>query len=98
MSRTLVLRRVAQREFDEAADRYDEQRAGLGAEFIDEVNRVFENLRDHSERYAVVHEDLREALVRRFPYVVYFRVEPDQVVVVAVIHTSRDPSIWQSRT
>lgn len=97
MSRTLVLRRVARREFDEAVDWYDQQRAGLGSEFIEEVNRVFEGLCAHPERFAVVHEDLREALVRRFPYAVYYRVEPDQVVVVAVIHTSRDPAAWQSR-
>ena len=97
MSRTLVLRRVAQREFDEAADWYAQQQSSLGAEFIDEVNRTLVDVRDHPEFYAVVHDDLREALVRRFPYAVYYRVEPDQVVVVAVIHTARDPALWQSR-
>lgn len=45
MSCSLVLRRLAQREFDEAADWYDAQRPGLGTEFIEEVNRVFQNLR-----------------------------------------------------
>ena len=97
MSRTLVLRGIAQREFDEAADWYDRQRVGLGAEFIDEVNRVLEDIGDQAELHAVVHEDLREALVRRFPYAVYFQAEPDRVVVVAIVHTSRDPSRWQNR-
>jgi len=97
MKPTLVLRSVARREFDEAADWYNRQRAGLGAEFIEEVNRVFESIRDRPELFAVAHEDLREALVRRFPYAVYYRIEADQIVVVAVVHTSRDPHIWQSR-
>jgi hypothetical protein len=66
MSRTLVLRRVARREFDEATDWYDRQRAGLGADFIGEVNRVFEDIQNQPELHAVVY-------------------------------TSRDPSIWQSR-
>jgi plasmid stabilization system protein ParE len=47
--------------------------------------------------YAEVHNDIREALVDRFPYAVYYRVEPAQVVVVAIVHTARDPAIWQSR-
>src|ERR1043166_5667262 len=97
MSRTLVLRRVAQREFDAAADWYEQQRMGLGAEFIEEVNRVLADLPVNPEMYAIVHEDLREALVRRFPFAVYYRIEPEQIVVVAIIHTARDPALWQNR-
>ena len=97
MTLVLVLRRVAQREFDAAADWYDQQRVGLGSEFIEEVNRVFDQLRDSPERYPLVHEDLREGPVRRFPYVIYYKVEPGQVVVVAVAHTSRDPASWRGR-
>ena len=97
MSSALVLRRVAQREVDAAADWYDQQRIGLGSEFIEEVNRVFEQIRNSPERYPLAHEDLREGPIHRFPYVVYYWVEPGQVVVVAVVHTSRDPAIWQGR-
>ena len=97
MSRALVLRRVAQREFDDAADWYDRQRAGLGLEFIEEVNRVFDQIQASPERYPLVHKVIREGPVHRFPYVVYYRVEPDQLVVVAVVHTSRDPATWQGR-
>jgi toxin ParE1/3/4 len=97
MTYSLVLQRAAQREFDEAADWYDRQRTGLGVEFIEEVNRVLDQLRAGPERYPVVHEDIREGPVDRFPYVVYYRIEPGRVVVVAVIHTSRDPAAWQGR-
>src|SRR5262245_62317715 len=97
MSFPVVWRRIARREFDDAADWYEERRAGLGAKFIDQVQQVFARIGENPQMYAVVHEDVREALVRRFPYAVYFRAEPDQVVVLAVIHTSRDPAVWQSR-
>jgi plasmid stabilization system protein ParE len=40
---------------------------------------------------------VRCALVRRFPYAVYYRVEPERIVVIAVFHTKRDPGVWQSR-
>jgi plasmid stabilization system protein ParE len=41
--------------------------------------------------------DVRKAVVNGFPYCLYYREEPSQVRVLAVFHTSRDPSIWQSR-
>jgi plasmid stabilization system protein ParE len=98
MRYTLILRRVAQREFDEAADWYRAHRAGLGAEFIDAVEQVFENLGNNPELYAVVHEEIRQAFVRRFPYALYYRIEGRRVIILAISHTSRDPAVWQSRS
>jgi plasmid stabilization system protein ParE len=40
---------------------------------------------------------IRRALLRRFPYAVYFAVERDVVVILAVLHVSRDPAEWQRR-
>jgi plasmid stabilization system protein ParE len=40
---------------------------------------------------------MRRALVRRFPYAIYFRAAPDEIVVLAVIHGRRHPRHWQSR-
>lgn len=98
MTTPVILRRLAQREFDDAADWYEQQRVGLGAEFIEEVNRVLEQIAANPQLYGQVHNDTREALVRRFPYALYYRIEPNQVLVLAIVHTSRDPAVWQSRS
>jgi plasmid stabilization system protein ParE len=47
--------------------------------------------------YPQVYQDVREAIVSGFPYCVYYVEEPNQVVVLAVFHTARNPSIWQGR-
>jgi hypothetical protein len=47
--------------------------------------------------HAAIYQDVRKAAVKRFPHVVLYREEPGEVVVIAVFHTARDPSIWQSR-
>lgn len=41
--------------------------------------------------------DARRRVVRRFPYVVIYLVEPEHIEVLAVFHTSRDPKQWQGR-
>jgi len=48
--------------------------------------------------YPVVHRDTRRALMRRFRFGIYFRVEQSRIMVVAVIHGSRQPYRWQGRT
>src|SRR5262245_44318490 len=97
MKLPLVLRPQAQAEFDDAAVWYESQRTGLGHDFISEVDKVFDNIANQPDRYAVVHGDIREAPVLRFPNCVYYRVKPDRLVVIAVFHSARDPAIWQSR-
>jgi plasmid stabilization system protein ParE len=97
MSLPLVFRRIAQAEFDAAAAWYEGQKPGLGSDFVAEVQQVLDTIASHPERYPLASDDVREALVSRFPYCIYYRVKPDRVVVIAVFHTSRDPSLWQGR-
>jgi plasmid stabilization system protein ParE len=97
MSLPLVFRTIAQTEFDDAAAWYERQRPGLGGDFVAEIQKVLDTIANDPERYALAAGDVREALVSRFPYCVYYRVKQDHVVVIAVFHTSRDPSVWQGR-
>src|SRR5437764_13355782 len=98
MSLPLVFRPVAQTEFDGAAAWYEGQRPGLGSDFVAEVQKVFDTIANQPDRYPIASGDVREAPVSRFPYCVYYRVKPSRLVVIAVFHTSRDPSVWQGRS
>jgi plasmid stabilization system protein ParE len=97
MSLPIVFRRLARAEFDNAADWYEQRRAGLGAAFTAAVQSVLDQISAQPDFYPQVYQDVREALVSGYPYCVYYREEPGQVVVLSVFHTSRDPSIWQGR-
>lgn len=98
MNLPVVLNRVAQAEFDDAADWYEAQQAGQGAAFVAAVQQVMVGLDSRPEAHPKVEADVREALVARYPYAVYYRPGPDRVTVLAVFHTSRDPVEWQRRT
>ncbi|HEV3025350.1 MAG TPA: type II toxin-antitoxin system RelE/ParE family toxin [Pirellulales bacterium] len=97
MSLAIVFRREARLEFDEAADWYEQRRAGLGARFVEAVQHVLNQAAANPQRYGIVDDDLREGVVRGFPFCVYYREEAGQIVVFAVFHSSRDPSIWRPR-
>ena len=97
MKLAVVLRDVAESEFDEAFDWYDARRIGLGAEFAAEVQRTFDSLAANPRMHRITFADVRMAVVRRFYYCIYYRPHVDRIEVIAVFHPSRDPAIWQSR-
>ncbi len=97
MTLRVVFRRAARAEFDAAALWYEDRQAGLGAQFVSEINRVVELVANHPERFPARHLEIRCAQARRFPYSVFFRPEANRVVVLAVFHERRNPAVWQAR-
>lgn len=98
MSRRIVFRRAARNEFDDAANWYEQRQAGRGEKFTAAVRATLGQMSTQPELSPEVFEDTREARVRRYPSCVYYPLEEGQVVVIAVFHTSRDPSVWQARS
>ncbi|MBI3013681.1 MAG: type II toxin-antitoxin system RelE/ParE family toxin [Candidatus Tectomicrobia bacterium] len=76
---------------------YENEQPGLGPEFLDELRATYDRIVDGPLRYQELRSGIRRALVKRFPYAVYFVVEVDVIVVLAVLHASRDPAEWQRR-
>ena len=76
---------------------YEAERPGLGAEFLVVLRAAYERIIDGPLRYATIRSGARRALVRRFPYIVYFVIEDEFVIVFAVLHARRNPSVWQRR-
>jgi plasmid stabilization system protein ParE len=97
MSLRVVFRRAAQSEFEDAVDWYETRRRGLGEEFVQEVNDAIENAAGRPQQYPVVLGDVRRTVCRRFPFAIYFRVRGESLVILAVFHGRRDPSVWKRR-
>ena len=97
MQPRLLLAPEARADLADAFAWYERQRQGLGSEFLAEVARILEVIEDAPERYAIVRGSTRRALVHRFPYAVFYILDPDVVAVTAVMHGRRDPRRWQSR-
>ena len=98
MTLEVRLRSKAEQDLADAAAWYEEQRQGLGHEFLDEVLTMLASIAETPLMYPHVHRNTRRAVIHRFPFGVYFRVENAAVVVVAVMHGSRNPRRWKSRT
>lgn len=97
MSQRLILRPEAERDIAEAAEWYDQQRAGLSLQFRAALDNTFASIEENPQLHAQVYQNLRRAFVRRFPYGVFYVPRTEGLVVVAVLHTARDPGLWRAR-
>lgn len=97
MSLTFQFHRSVHGEVHEAYSWYEEQRPGLGADFLDELERTYAAIDANPARFGFVERDIREGALKRFPYAIYYRVLTDRIRVLSVHHCSRDPSSWRGR-
>ncbi|WP_368428830.1 type II toxin-antitoxin system RelE/ParE family toxin [Sulfuricaulis sp.] len=96
MTLEVRLRPEAEQDLADAATWYEEQRQGLGHEFLDEVLTMLTSIAETPLMYPDVHRNTRRAVIHRFPFSVYFRLEDATIVVIAVMHGSRNPRRWKS--
>ena len=97
MSLPVIVRPAAERDLLEAQRWYEAQRAGLGGEFRAEIDGVLRLINEWPLGFPEVHRGIRRAVLRRFPYLVYYRVEPKRALVIAALHSSRDPRLIRRR-
>ena len=88
----------AETDVADAAAWYESQIAGLGAEFLDEILSTCNSIAENPEIYPIVYRKTRRAVIHKFPFGIYYRVENRLAIIVTVLHGSRDPSKWKSRT
>ena len=97
MTKSLRIRPKAELDVANAVRWYEEQRAGLGDEFVIELDSILRRAILRPLQFPQIKNDIRRALLRRFPYAVYFRVGEETMDLIAVLHQHRDPGMWERR-
>lgn len=93
----LVYESAARREASEAAGYYDAQRAGLGDEFLDELDDTISAIVEAPFLVRELEPGIRRHRLKRFPYGIVYRTSNDVVYVIAVMHLHRQPGYWRDR-
>jgi hypothetical protein len=97
LSRPVVIGALAERDIREARAWFDRQEAGLGDQFFERVKETVRRIADSPESYRPVFGEARRAPVKSFRYSVWFRVAPDQSIVIACLSDRRDLSLARRR-
>jgi len=97
VSLPVILRHEAEVDVEVARDQLEAVCVGLGTQILARVREVLARIEKMPELHGKVWEDVRAARLKQFRYIVYFIVLADRIEVLAVLHSARDPSAWQSR-
>ncbi len=97
MIERIVFRPEAEFDVAEAYDWYEEQVEGLGEEFLRAVEACLAAIQRNPIVYPQVHRQVRRALLRKFPYCIFYLSEAQVVIVIACFHARRQPKQWQDR-
>jgi plasmid stabilization system protein ParE len=92
----LIVLAVAREDMAEIYRWYEQQGEGVGLRFLAAVDKAFHSIRAFPDSYEIVLADYHRALLKKFPYAVYFEFAEQVVTVHAVLHTSRR-QVWLDR-
>jgi plasmid stabilization system protein ParE len=94
----VIFTQAAKAELIEAQDWYEGEATGLGRRFRQAIDALVERMSANPRQFPVVFKNVRRALLRRFPYSLFFVIEGETLLVIACFHASRDPLQWKKRT
>jgi len=84
----------AEAELAEARQWYARQRQDLDLEFMESIDEALSRIVRDPQLYPIVYGGLRRAVVRRIPFAVFYELGANEIHVIAVFHSRRDPERW----
>lgn len=88
---------LADKEFDESVQYYEDCQGGLGLEFAEEVYAAIRRVSEYPDAWSEMSKNTRRCLVSRFPYGVIFQVKSGMLRIIAVANLNRRPGYWKDR-
>ena len=76
---------------------YEAEESNLGFEFLEQLRGSYLRILENPLAFQELRHGIRRALTRQFPYAIYFSIEAETILILAVLHTARDPAEWQKR-
>jgi plasmid stabilization system protein ParE len=93
----VVFSQEAHLDIVEAYAWYEDRELGLGEDFLRRIEASLQSIQRAPEMYPVAVSPVRRAIIRRFPYEIFYEPYADSVFVYAVFHCSQDPEKWRKR-
>ena len=97
MKYDVVIKEEADEDVANAFSWYEDQKEGLGERFLLCLDEYYDVISENPHIFQAKYNARRQAILKRFPYVIIYEVEENTVVVYAVFHTSQNPKKWKKK-
>jgi hypothetical protein len=89
---------LAKLELKEISIWYEKIQKGLGKNFLDSLSSEIQIIKKNPTLIQIRYDNTRVVLIDKFPYLIHFEIVKNEILIKAIIHTSRDSKIWEFRT
>ncbi len=96
MKYKLIIKPKAEEDLQSAFDWYEEQQSGLGDSFLHQIDLAFEQVLNNPKVFQERYKEVRINFTDQFPFGVHYKVESEKVIVLAILHSARDPKNWKT--
>ena len=87
----------AEVDFNKSYEFYIEDNPEIADTYFKQINLCFEIIKKNPKSLPFAHKDVRKYVVKKFPFVIYYRIVDTVIQVIAIFHASRNPEIWNER-
>ena len=87
----------AEQDLDMTVEWYNFQSDGIGNEFAYVISEMFERIKTNPLQFPKDYGKMRKAVIKRFPYSVFFVVKDEVAFIFGIFSASRNPNIMKNR-
>ena len=95
--KNVLFHELARKELIDARDYYDDLVFGLGKTFVLELEKCLDVIKINPLAYPITKENIRKAVIIKFPYLILYLVEEKSIYILAIMHQKRKPKYWVNR-
>ncbi len=97
MKYNIIIRPDAKKDLGDSYQWYQDHVPGLGVEFMYCVDEALDRIVENPNLYQEIYKNVRRVLTRRFPYGIFYIIEGNDIIILAVFHVKRDPQLLKER-
>jgi len=80
-----------------AASYYENKAKNLGVRFLKEIRNTIDSIAENPKSGNPIRGNIRRKLVNKFPFGIFYRIDPEEIVIIAIMHLRRHPDYWIDR-
>jgi len=87
----------AEIEMLDAAAYYETRVPELGTDFLSTIEIAVLDLSDDPGKWPMIGKEIHRRILPRFPYSILYKIDPEEIIIVAIMHQKRRPNYWTNR-
>jgi toxin ParE1/3/4 len=98
MNHRLIIRKRAETHIEDAYDWYEQRKKDLGSDFLQAIEEALKIIEINPLAFQFKYKTIRAIYTKRFPYGIFYTMDKETIIVLAVFHLSQDPKLWKQLT